>query len=127
MALCPFVDLTKEAREVLRIYHFEPKVGKKSKDECWPWIGKLKSVERPYGYVSKKYGKKTTFWFAHRLAWMFRYNCPIPKGLNCCHTCDFPACVNPDHIFLGTQKQNLDDARRKGRMYRGKYIKSRIK
>lgn len=126
MPLCPFVDLTKEAREVLRIYHFEPKVDKKSKHECWQWTGLVKP-NRPYGYVSKRYDKTIAKWFAHRLAWMFRYNCPVPKGLNCCHTCDNTLCVNPDHIFLGTQKQNLDDARRKGRMYRGKYIKSRIK
>jgi hypothetical protein len=126
MALCPFVDLTKEMREVLRLYHFEPKVCKKEKNECWRWTGLFKTT-RPYGYVSKKYGKKSYLWYAHRLAWMFRYNSPIPNGLNCCHTCDNTWCVNPEHIFLGTQRQNLEDARRKGRMYNGKPRKSRIK
>ncbi len=124
MAICLF-SLPKEVRESVRLWHFEPCVEKKSKDECWEWLGSR--VKRGYGQVFRfievegQEKKKKIAFAAHRLAWMFKYNCPIPAGLNCCHTCDNPGCANADHIFLGTQKMNIQDARRKGRMFRGKY------
>ena len=43
----------------------------------------------------------------------------IPKGMYVCHACDNVACVNPNHLFLGTQKQNLQDMKTKGRSTRG--------
>jgi hypothetical protein len=58
----------------------------------------------------------------HRWAYADKHG-PIPNGLFACHRCDNPSCVNPDHIFLGTQKDNLQDAGRKGRM--NKTIKAR--
>jgi hypothetical protein len=51
---------------------------------------------------------------AHRMAWVFK-NGEIPKGLFVCHACDVRLCVNPDHLFLGTNKDNIDDMIRKGR------------
>ena len=55
---------------------------------------------------------------AHRLAWEAAYGAP-PAHLHVCHTCDTPACVNPDHLFLGTIGDNMADKVSKGRQERG--------
>jgi hypothetical protein len=52
--------------------------------------------------------------YAHRLAWE-EANGPIPAGMYVCHTCDVPACVNVEHLFLGSQSDNMKDMAAKGR------------
>lgn len=64
------------------------------------------------GYA--KFGR----WRAHRYAW-FIANGPIPPGMNVCHKCDNRECINPDHLFLGTQTDNHRDMEAKGRQSRG--------
>lgn len=51
---------------------------------------------------------------AHRLAWAAKYGA-IPKGMYVCHSCDVRACVNVEHLFLGSNQENIDDKVRKGR------------
>lgn len=77
---------------------------------CWLWKGaKSNNLKRPYGYFT--YGKVQ---YAHRVAWQI-FRGPIPDGLFVLHHCDNPPCVNPDHLFLGTKKDNRQDMLRKNR------------
>lgn len=79
---------------------------------CWLW----KNSRDTSGYGWFSYMKKPMR--AHRVAWELTYG-PIPDGLFVCHHCDVRTCVRPDHLFLGTQRDNMDDAVRKGRMRSG--------
>jgi hypothetical protein len=83
----------------------------KSESACWPWTGRIMH-KRGYGQydVFKKKGI-----LAHRLSWELE-NGSIPAGLEVCHRCDNPTCVRPSHLFLGTHRENMLDAFKKGRL-----------
>jgi len=89
------------------------------KEGCWLWkAGKSKG----YGVISNG----NCCMQAHRLSWVL-WNGPISNGLSVLHKCDNPACVNPEHLFLGTKGDNAKDRDRKGRVAHGeKHCKAKF-
>ncbi len=82
------------------------------KDEetgCWLWA--MSKDTAGYGLVTVSTGKSGA---AHRAAYI-AFVGEIPSGYAVCHACDTPACIRPDHLFLGTQRDNMRDASAKGR------------
>jgi hypothetical protein len=77
---------------------------------CWVWTGAVTSC----GYGSVNRGGRNSAVSAHIAAWELQ-NGPVREGMCVLHKCDFPLCVNTDHLFLGTKKDNTADAIKKGR------------
>ena len=90
----------------------EAKVERIPEAGWWIWMGS--SQVRGYGEIISNNRK----YLAHRASYE-AFVGQIPKGMYVCHACDNVACVNPNHLFLGTQKQNLQDMKTKGRSTRG--------
>lgn len=82
--------------------------------ECWLWTAARN--RDGYGLINASRSLKTTGGLAHRAAWELAHG-PIPPGLYVLHSCDNPPCVRADHLFLGSQKDNMRDAARKGRRW----------
>lgn len=90
---------------------FWTKVAKTDEHLCWLWTG-AKYRNGYGGFGVNRNGLKMTG--AHRMSWELAHG-PIPPGLDICHRCDVPACVNPTHLFLGTTQDNMRDKIAKGR------------
>ena len=100
-------------RDKSRDEKFWEKVDIKGKEECWNWLASKN--KKGYGNFYVSIGNsKDKHWSAHRMAWTLEVG-KIPKGMQVLHHCDNPACVNPDHLFLGTNQDNVDDKMKKGR------------
>ena len=82
---------------------------------CWLWTGRLvnrKVATETYGVIV--IARKSVR--AHRYSWEL-HNGPIPEGMQVLHKCDTPRCVNPEHLFLGTNADNMADKYTKGRQH----------
>ncbi len=106
------------SEEVLNLFNskkvqdrFWSKVSKGAVDECWEWRG---------GNSGKSYGcfslNRRTY-LSHILSLWSHLN-EEPKGRYTCHSCDNPCCVNPNHLWYGTAKENTQDSKNKNRLNR---------
>lgn len=77
---------------------------------CWLWIGA--EDDKGYGRVGIPGTRRQTL--AHRVLYE-KHVGPIPRGMFLCHKCDMPLCVNPQHMFIGTVRENAQDMSKKGR------------
>jgi hypothetical protein len=94
--------------------HFWSRSTREPDDGCWLWTGCL-NPRTGYGRITSAHTREV---YTHRVAWELT-NGPIPAGYEVCHHCDVRACCRPDHLFLGSRLDNMQDAARKGRTVRG--------
>lgn len=106
---CKVGSAKKSASENLKERFFS-RVERRGEDECWPWIGR--QDENGYGVFD--IGNRPHI--ASRISLGIELGKELPAEIFACHHCDNPPCVNPKHLFPGTQKDNMQDAGRKGRV-----------
>ncbi len=83
--------------------------------ECCPICGNETGSKTSRGYGVIGIGSSELF-YVHRLVYESIHE-KIPNNMVICHHCDNPSCVNPKHLFIGTQNDNIIDMRKKGRAY----------
>lgn len=100
--------------DTLVLERFVKKWKRNDETGCWEWIGARHRQGYGQFYIDGK------ILLSHRVAWMLRHgSMPTPEQ-KVCHRCDNPRCVNPDHLFLGSQADNARDCVAKGRANRAR-------
>jgi len=103
-------------REKLRFWKFV----ERRPDGCWLWRGSRDRIG--YGHFRSR-ALASSGVLAHRYSWFIHHG-PVLDGLDVCHRCDVPGCVNPQHLFLGTHTDNMRDmfAKKRRRILRGSQL-----
>lgn len=81
---------------------------------CWNWTGS--TYRFGYGHFRRKLNGKWGMYKTHRYSYEYHNNVKLDSKMFVCHKCDNPRCVNPDHLFAGTAKDNHEDKKAKGRL-----------
>ncbi len=105
----PCFKLTPE--EIARFWSHVDKT--EDDQQCWLW--RASGSDEGYGHFSLRRNNRGICALAHRMAWAIT-NGPILNGLSVLHRCDVPSCVNPNHLWLGTQAENMADMIQKKRL-----------
>ena len=100
----------KRGPEPHTIYDIWKNIEKRSADECWPFTGTARGIK---GYGRVTIARKT--YLPHRIAYVAEYG-SIPEGMFILHKCNNPLCCNPNHLYAGTHQENMDDAKRNGKI-----------
>lgn len=101
---------TEEQKEVLKEELLKNIIINKETN-CWEWTGKKRGFKTFLYGLMCKYNQNI---YCHRLSY-YLYNGDIPDKMFVCHKCDNPSCCNPEHLFLGTNGENMHDCYLKGR------------
>ena len=108
VAKTPIATVVRDLRE-----RFHLKFEQKEPGECWPWIGELNNMG--YGVFYLYEGNRRVKKYAHRMVFVLQGR-DLTRSDVVMHACDNPRCVNPQHLSVGTQTDNMRDAKRKGRL-----------
>ncbi len=104
--------LTPEEHRLSLIHRFWSKVEVMGEDDCWEW--KSPSIAAGYGVIFTIKDDRYVGIASHRCSWELHYG-PIPDSEHVLHRCDNGLCVNPRHLFLGSNADNIKDRVSKGR------------
>ena len=102
-------------KKVTDAERFWSKVDKRSEDECWNWLAARAGRNKNYGSFSSGALTNHKSGPAHRFSYWLNIG-EIPDGLEVMHKCDNGLCVNPKHLEVGSRKQNMEDAKARGRL-----------
>lgn len=99
------------------VKYIEAKCKKVPESGCWIWSGSV-GGQQGYGRISLIINGVTKYRYVHRHMYELTYGA-IAEGACVCHKCDVPLCCNPNHLFVGTQYDNMQDKVKKGRQLKG--------
>jgi hypothetical protein len=88
---------------------------------CWLWTGSRNN--HGYGQIADEQGRDGRLLLAHRVAWELANGRTLTSEEEILHACDTPACVNPDHLRVGSHAENMADMAAKGRSCKGRSLR----